>query len=584
MDIFKDIHAKLEITLKDLKKQGVIPQDIDISKATMEPPRDSSHGDMASNAAMVLAKKSLMKPRDLAEKIAEKMQQFDEILSVEIAGPGFINLTIDNDLWRAQLRDIIKSGINYGDSDLGKNIKVNIEYVSANPTGPLHIGHARGAVFGDILSSLLKKTGYDICTEYYVNDAGAQIDILAQSLYLRYQQAHGEDIGAIPEGLYPGEYLISLAGDMKSQYGGKFLNMQYDDYLPEIRKIAIDAMLILIKDDLAALGIKQDIFTSEQSLVDSGMVDEVLQNLKTRGLIYDGVLAAPKGKLDEDWQPREQELFKATKFGDDVDRPLRKSDGSWTYFASDIAYHLDKYKRGFAVQIDVWGADHSGYVKRMQSATTAISQGNAALNVKICQMVKLMDKGKPIKMSKRSGNFVTLRHLVDAVGKDVVRFFLLTRKNDAPMDFDLTVVKEQSRDNPVFYVQYAHARCFSVIKQAIEAFPNMVIDQDSLANANIERLNDAAEINLIKIMAGWPRLVEAAAKAQEPHRIAFYLQELAAAFHGLWTKGKTNSQLRFIIDDDYEITQARMALILGFRQVVASGLHVFGVEPMRELH
>jgi len=482
------------------------------------------------------------------------------------------------------LQNVIKSGASFGDSDLGGGTKINVEYVSANPTGPLHIGHARGAVFGDVLASLLQKAGYDVTKEYYVNDAGSQVDTLGRSAYLRYREAHGEDIGEIPEGLYPGEYLIPVGVALKAKHGDALLSMEEVEWLPITRAATIADMLVLIKDDLGQLGIHQEVFTSERSLVESGRVDEVLENLKNRGLIYRGVLEAPKGKTDEVYEAREQELFKATNFGDDVDRPLQKSDGTWTYFASDIANHLDKYQRGFPMQIDVWGADHSGYVKRMQSATSAISEGNASLNVKICQMVKLMDNGEPMKMSKRSGNFVTLRDLVDAVGKDVVRFFLLTRKNDAPMDFDLTAVKEQSRDNPVFYVQYAHARCFSVMKQAAESFPNMIIDEASLAGADFNLLTDEAEIGLIKQMAAWPRLVNAAAEAQEPHRVAFYLQELAAGFHGLWTKGKTEPGLRFVIAEDQEVTKARMALIWGFKSVIASGLQVFGVEPVTELN
>ena len=584
MDVFKQMHSELDTVLTQLKSDGILGDNIDTSRATMEPPRDASHGDMATNAAMVLAKVAGLKPRDLAEKIVEKLKALDRVSSAEIAGPGFINLRLNTNVWLDALQNIIKSGTSFGDSNLGNGTKVNVEYVSANPTGPLHIGHARGAVFGDVLASLLQKAGYDVTKEYYVNDAGSQVDTLGRSAYLRYREAHGEDIGEIPEGLYPGEYLKPVGLALKTAHGDKLLSMNEDEWLPITRAASIDAMLLLIKDDLAQLGIHQDVFTSERSLVETGRVTEVLENLKGRELIYQGVLEAPKGKLDDDWEPREQELFRATDFGDDVDRPLRKSDGSWTYFASDIANHLDKYQRGYPIQIDVWGADHSGYVKRMQSATTAISQGNAKLTVKICQMVKLMDNGEPIKMSKRSGNFVTLRDLVDAVGKEVVRFFLLTRKNDAPMDFDLTAVKEQSRDNPVFYVQYAHARCFSVIKQAIEVFPDLVIDEAVMKDVNFNCLTDEAEIALIKLMAGWPRLVNAAAEAQEPHRVAFYLQELAAGFHGLWTKGKTQSDLRFVIADDIEVTKARMALIWGFKTVIASGLDVFGVEPVSELH
>ncbi|CAA7623494.1 Arginine--tRNA ligase [Candidatus Terasakiella magnetica] len=556
---------------------------LDTSKVTAEPPREESHGDVATNAAMVLSKAAGMKPRDLAEALAVELRKHPAVTAVEVAGPGFINMRLAGDFWYDRLQDVLKEGARYGDSDTGKSHRVNIEYVSANPTGPMHIGHARGAVVGDALASLLAKVGYDVSREYYVNDAGAQVDVLARSAHLRYREALGETIGEIPEGLYPGEYLKPLGADLAKRFGAAHKDAPETQWLALFRDEAVAAMLAMIKDDLAGLGVCHNVFVSERGLVEAGKVEAALDFLDGKGLIYEGVLEPPKGMLPDDWEARPQTLFKATQFGDDVDRPLKKSDGTWTYFASDIAYHLDKFRRGFDAMIDVWGADHGGYVKRMQAAVSAVSEGKAALDVKLAQMVNLLKGGQPYKMSKRAGTFVTLRDLVEAVGKDVVRFIMLTRKNDAHLDFDLDKALEQSRDNPVFYVQYAHARCHSVMRHAIDLWPDAPIGDPSGNPAVLKRLTDPAEIALIRLLAGWPRLVESAAEAHEPHRVAFYLNDVAAAFHGLWNKGKDEVRLRFLLEDDYELSLARLALLKGVTAVIASGLGIFGVEPVEEM-
>jgi arginyl-tRNA synthetase len=584
MNIFNIIRDDLDVAIRSLIDAGDLPADLDTSRAQVEPPRDAAHGDMATNAAMVLAKPAGMKPRDLADKLAPALAALDRIDSAEVAGPGFINLRLRKSVWLDQVKTILSAGTNYGDSVIGAGQKVNVEYVSANPTGPLHIGHARGTVVGDALAALLLKAGFDVTREYYINDAGAQVDKLGRSAYLRYREANCETIGEIPEGLYPGEYLKDVGVALRETHGTALMDQAEVDWLPVVRKAAIDMMMASVKEDLAALGVHQDVFSSERALVDAGLVEEMFQAMEKQGLIYVGVLEPPKGKKPEDWEPRPQSLFKASEYGDDIDRPLKKSDGSWTYFANDIAYHYDKYKRGFSQQIDILGADHGGYVKRMKAAVTAVSGGAAVLDIKLCQMVSLKDKGEPLKMSKRAGSFVTLRDLVDAVGKDVVRFFLLTRKNDAQMDFDLTEVTTQSRDNPVFYVHYAHARCFSVLKMAQEAFPDADLSVDALKTVDLSPLADEDEIALIRQLCEWPRLIDSAAEAHEPHRIAYYLQETAAAFHGLWTKGKDNTALRFVVPGDESTTMARMALVSAVRTVIASGLAVFGVEPRDELH
>jgi len=583
MNIFRLFSDHLRQVIEQLVADGSLPAAVEASRLTVEPPRDPAHGDISSNAAMVLAKSAGMKPRDLAGLFAAKLEDVPGVESVEIAGPGFINLRLAESVWHDCLAAALRAGASFGDSDMGGGRKVNVDFVSANPTGPLHIGHARGTVVGDVLASLLATAGYDVTREYYINDAGAQVDTLARSAYLRYCEALGRNIGEIPEGYYPGEYLKPIGRDLAEMNGDRWLDSPEEVWLTEVRGFVVDSMMTLIREDLAALGVHQDVFSSERRLVEADRVDEVFAELEGRGLIYTGVLEPPKGKMPDDWEPRPQTLFKATEFGDDVDRPLKKSDGSWTYFASDIAYHLDKFRRGFAEQIDVWGADHGGYVKRMQAAVRAVTDGKAALDVKICQIVKLLDKGEPVKMSKRAGTFVTLRDLVDEVGPDVVRFIMLTRKNDAPLDFDLTAVTEQSRDNPVWYVQYASARCHSVARMAAAAFPNHDMSGLALSDTPISSLTDEAELALIKMIASWPRQVEAAAEAHEPHRIAFFLYELAALFHGLWTKGKDIPALRFVIEEDRQLTMARLALVRGVETVIASGLGIFGIEPVEEM-
>jgi len=555
----------------------------DVSRLTVEAPRDASHGDITTNAAMVLCKGANMKPRDLAEIIKAEIEKLDGVTNAEIAGPGFINCRLDNGFWHGQLGEILKSGTNYGTSDIGAGHKVNVEYVSANPTGPMHVGHGRGAVFGDVLASLLEKAGYDVTREYYINDAGAQVDVLARSLYLRYREALGEDIGEIPEGLYPGDYLVPAAQALAKRDGDKWKGMDEEQWLSPIRDFAISAMMELIREDLSALGVKHNVFTSERELVGAGKVDEAINFLKQKNLIYQGVLEPPKGQKPDDWEEREQTLFKATDFGDDVDRPVQKSDGSWTYFASDMAYHLDKYRRGFSDMIDVWGADHGGYVKRMQAAVKALSDNNGSLDVKLCQMVNLMDAGEPVKMSKRAGTFVTLRDVIDEVGKDVVRFIMLTRKNDAGLDFDFSKVREQSKDNPVFYVQYAHARAYSVLRMAAEELGADGVGDEKVMGADLSLLVDESELALIRLMAAWPRLVETAASAHEPHRMAFYMYDLAAEFHQLWNKGKDDAALRFIIKENVPLTMARLALVRALGSTIASGFNVFGVTPKEEM-
>ena len=583
MNLFTHFHGQIAALIHELTQAGALPEGLDASRITVEPPRDPSHGDITTNAAMVLAKPAKKNPRDIAVLLAAKAGSLDGVEAVEIAGPGFLNMRLSGDFWHARLRDVLDAGTAYGDGTAGAGHKVNVEYVSANPTGPMHVGHGRGAVFGDALAALLDKAGYDVTREYYVNDAGAQVDVLARSAYLRYLEALGDDIGAIPEGLYPGDYLVGVGEALAARDGDKWKGKDESEWLSEFRAFAIDAMLDMIRDDLAALGVVHDVFTSERTLVAAGKVGEALDFLKDNELVYHGVLEPPKGKLPDDWEAREQVLFKATEFGDDVDRPVQKSDGSWTYFATDMAYHLDKYRRGFTEMIDVWGADHGGYVKRMQSAVKALTEGQGALDVKLCQMVSLSENGEPVKMSKRAGTFVTLRDVIDKVGKDVVRFIMLTRKNDAGLEFDFAKVTEQSKDNPVFYVQYAHARVNSVMRMAVGELGADTVADDAVHGANLGRLTDPSELHLIKQLAQWPRLVESAAQAHEPHRVAFYLNDVAAEFHGLWNKGKDDKSLRFIIADDVELTLARLALIRAVANVIASGLNVFGVTPVEEM-
>lgn len=581
MNIFRYFGERVEAAVGSLVSEGVLPPGLDLSRITIEPPRDASHGDLSTNAAMVLAKPAGAKPRELADKIAARLATEEAVTEVTVAGPGFINLRLNPAFWLARIPDMLRAGDAYGASDLGTGEAVNVEYVSANPTGPMHVGHVRGAVFGDALANLLEKVGYRVCREYYINDAGGQIEVLARSAMLRYREALGETI-SIPEGLYPGDYLKPVGQALAATHGKALLEMEEADALKIARETAVETMMELIRGDLAVLGITHEVFFSELSLHRSGAVEKTLKKLEDKGLIYVGVLEPPKGELPDDWEPRPQTLFRSTQFGDDTDRALKKSDGSWTYFAPDIAYHLDKFERGYRTLIDVWGADHSGYIKRMKAAIEGVTGGEAEFDVKVCQMVRLFRNGEPVRMSKRAGDFVTLRDVVDEVGKGVVRFMMLTRKNDAPLDFDFAKVMEQSRDNPVFYVQYAHARIHSVLRNAAEAGSYDLSDA-ALANADLSCLKDEAELALVRLMATFPRQVEQAALAHEPHRIAFYLDDLAAAFHALWNKGKDDPSLRFIQADDRDGTLARLALIRAAAHVIAAGLGILGVEPIEEM-
>jgi arginyl-tRNA synthetase len=585
-NIFGAVALGVERATAALISAGYLPAGIDLSRITVEPPRDASHGDMATNAAMVFAKDAGKKPRELAEKYAEALRSDDLLAKVDIAGPGFINLTLKPTAWTGVLREAVRLGSQYGKSDIGHGAPVNVEYVSANPTGPMHVGHGRGAVFGDALANLLEFTGFKVTREYYVNDAGAQVDVLARSAYLRYREALGEDAGTIPEGLYPGEYLKPVGAALAAGHGDALRKRSEKDWLPIARQKAIEMMMAMLRDDLAAMNITHEVFFSERSLIEGGAdrVAETIDWLRANGYVYEGRLPPPKGALPDDWEDREQTLFRSTAFGDDVDRPLKKSDGSYTYFASDIAYHRSKLERGFGTLIDVWGADHGGYVKRMQAAVAALSERKAVLEVKLIQFVKLLRQGEPVKMSKRAGEFVTLREVVDEVGRDAVRFMMLFRKNDAPLDFDLAKVIEQSRDNPVFYVQYAHARCQSVFRNAREAFPDLPTDvNELLEGADVTVISDPAELALVRQIALYPRVVEAAAAAHEPHRIAFYLFDLASEFHALWTLGNTRPHLRFIMQNDRQMTLARLVLVQGARTVLASGLGLLGVGAPNEM-
>ena len=590
MDLFVVFKDHVLQVINDLVAENVLPSDVNLRAVNVEPPRDAAHGDLSTNAAMVLAKPAKMNPRALAEQISQKLGEIDIVSSAEVAGPGFINLRLKDSYWPQIVRDILSDPLNYGKCDLGvaengQPQKLNIEYVSANPTGPMHVGHCRGAVFGDALARLLEFAGYDVSREYYINDAGAQVDVLARSALLRYREALGEDIGEIPEGLYPGDYLVPLGETLKEIYGDALLSMEEDEWLPLVKQEAIEGMMGLIREDLAALNIHHDVFFSEKTLhEDNGAkIKAAIEFLREEGHIYRGRLDPPKGKLPEDWEDREQTLFRATDFGDDVDRALEKSDGSFTYFAADIAYHKDKYDRGFAHQIDVLGADHGGYIKRLKAALKAISGGEADLDVRICQLVKLLRDGAEVKMSKRAGTFVTLRDVVDEVGVDPVRFMMLMRKNDAPLDFDFAKVTEQSKDNPVFYVQYGHARVFSIFRQAQEMMPGIDPASDKLKSASLNNLLDEGELSLMRRLAQYPRVVASAAEAHEPHRIAFYLYELASELHSFWARGKVAPHLRIIQEDDWELTINRIALIASIGAILKSGLSILGVSAPQEM-
>ncbi len=585
MNIFTIFEKRIRGVLEDLRAGGVLPSDAKLDGFVVEPPREAAHGDLATNAAMVLAKPARQNPKELAARIAERLSGLPDVEKADVAGPGFINLTLKAEFWPEVLRAVLTGGENFGRSTLGAGEAVNVEFVSANPTGPMHVGHTRGAVFGDALANLLAFAGYKPTREYYINDAGAQVDVLARSAFLRYREALGEDIGEIPPGLYPGDYLKPVGEALAAEFGKRLLRMKEETWLPKVRERAVAAMMDLIRDDLASLGIKHDVFFSERSLTSNAenKIAETIESLREKGLIYEGRLAPPKGKLPDDWEDREQILFRATEFGDDTDRALVKSDGSYTYFAADMAYHRSKIERGFKTLINVLGADHGGYVKRLSAAVKAISNGEADLDVKVCQLVRLFRGGEPVKMSKRSGSFVTLREVVDEVGAGPVRFMMLTRKNDATLDFDFDKVVEQSNDNPVFYVQYAHARASSVLGKAREAFPDMDLGAASLSGADFSLLSDAAELALIKKLAQFPRAVEGAAQAHEPHRIAFYAHELAAVFHSLWTRGKESPHLRFMVPASSDITKARLSLITGTAQILRLSLNLLGVEAISEM-
>ncbi len=586
MNLFAYFETVLSDALDAVVENGQLPADIDRSRVTVEPPRDVKHGDVSTNAAMVLGKPAGVQPRVLAEAIAENLAQNPDIAKVDIAGPGFINIRVADAFWPRVLRAILENPETYGAAEPKSAGKVNVEYVSANPTGPLHVGHCRGAVFGDALANLLEQAGHDVTREYYINDAGSQVDVLARSAYLRYLEALGDDIGEIPSGLYPGSYLVPVGERLAEIHGDALRDRPDSDWLGDVRALTIEMMMDAIRDDLAALNIEHDVFFSERSLADDGTgeIRATIDWLRERGLVYEGRLPPPKGQPSEDWEDREQTLFRATEFGDDIDRPLVKSDGGYTYFASDIAYHANKYRRGFEEMIDVWGADHGGYVKRMQSAVAAVTEGRGALDVKLCQLVKLYRGGEPVRMSKRAGEFVTLRDVVDEVGPDPVRFMMLYRKNEAPLDFDFKKVTEQSRDNPVFYVQYAHARVKSVFRNAVDTESDLSADDlDELSKADFDLLGDEAEIDLVRLLAAYPRLINSAAAAHEPHRVAFYLYELASGFHALWNKGKELPQLRFILQDNKSATLARLGLLKAVATVLAGGLAILGVRAVEEM-
>ncbi len=584
LNYFEYIRNCVVEILQDLIASGTLLNDQNFKHVLVEPPRDIAHGDLATNAALVLAKTSGLRPHELADQIIVRLMKLEFVFTAEVAGPGFINIVLVENYWHERLADVLDAGESYGTATLGKKRLVNIEYVSANPTGPMHVGHGRGAVIGDVLANLFIKIGYDVTKEYYINDAGAQVDILARSLHIRYLEALGTEVGEIPEGLYPGEYLIEIAKKLVKKDGNKWQNKKESNWLNPLRLFVVDSMMGLIREDLTALGVDHDVFSSERKLVEGGGVDEIMAILRDQNLIYEGVLSPPKGRMPDDWEVRPQTLFRAMLFGDDSDRPIKKPDGSWTYFATDMAYHLDKFRRGFRVMINIWGTDHGGYVKRMQAAVKAVTESGGELDVQLCQMVNLMNNGEPVKMSKRAGTFVTLREVIDKVGKDVVRFIMLTRKNDAQLDFDLTKVLEQSRDNPVFYVQYSHARCCSVLRQATELFKAEEVSTDAIRNSDFSHLTDPAELALIKLMAAWPQTLKGAAEAHEPHRIAYYLQDLSASFHSLWAKGtRDNISLRFLSKGNLPLTLARLAMVKALATVIASGLRVMGIKPVQEM-
>lgn len=583
-NIFHAYKVKVSDILGSMAANGDLPAGLDLSRVKVEPPKEAAHGDMATNAAMVLSKAAGKNPRQLGEALAERMKAVPGIKEASVAGPGFVNFRLADSEWGTTIRNILAEGIHYGDSKMGKGEKVNIEYVSANPTGPMHAGHMRGAVIGDTLAGLLKKAGYDVTKEYYFNDAGTQVDVLARTAYLRYREALGENIGEIPEGLYPGEYLKEVGSALAARDGKKWLGTPESEWLVPLREFAVAFMMEMIRKDLDLIGIHHDVFTNERVLIEDGTLDKCFKQLQDMDLIYQGTLPPPKGKEMDDWEPAELTLFRTTKFGDSSDRPLKKRDGNWAYIMPDIAYHYNKIQRGFKWMINVLGKDHGNYLDKMRAAVTAFSKGEAKLDVAYCAMVKLFKNGEPVKLSKRSGNLITLREIVEEVGPGAVRFFMMSRTPDSELDFDFAKVVEQSKDNPVFYVQYAHARCCSVFRKAKEMMPDADFSPAALAKANIARINTPEELQLVRFMANWPRNVEAAAEAHEPHRVAFYLYDLASEFHAFYHKGNDNTSLRFLQENDRELSLARLALVEAVRTVLASGLAVMGVTPVEEMH
>jgi arginyl-tRNA synthetase len=580
MNLFADIRELVVAELEALMSSGVLPGGLDLSAVAVEPPRDAGHGEMATNAAMVLAKPAGMQPRAIADALAARLMADPRVAGADVAGPGFLNLRLEPAAWQGLVREVLEKGTGYGRSGLGGGRRVNVEFVSANPTGPMHVAHARGAVVGDALASLLDFAGYAVTREYYINDGGGQVDVLARSAYERYREANGLS-PEIAEGLYPGDYLIPVGEALKAMHGDRMLDMPEGEWLAEVRVFATDMMMAMIRHDLAALGVTMDVYSSEKALYGTGQIEAALERLKGLGLIYTGVLEPPKGKAPEDWEAREQTLFRSTAFGDDQDRPVQKSDGSWTYFAPDIAYHWNKVERGFDELINIFGADHSGYVKRLKAVVAALSENRVSLDIKLIQLVKLLKGGQIVKMSKRAGTFVTLRDLIDEVGPDVVRFVMLTRKNDVALDFDFDKVTEQSKDNPVFYVQYANARVNSILRKA-RSEAGLDVSDASLSAAHLAHLGHEAELEVIRKLGEWPRLVEIAAKGHEPHRVAFYLYELASDFHGLWNRGNDDDSLRFIQGDTAK-SLAKIALARAVGVVICAGLGILGVTPVEEM-
>lgn len=585
MNVFKDFEERIKTAVQALDAVREKREAIDFARLAVEPPRDPAHGDISTNAAMVLSKPLGMNPRALAEQIAAQFSNDADVAETSVAGPGFLNFRLTPAFWQRLVADVIGKGVDFGRSNLGDGLKVNVEYVSANPTGPMHVGHCRGAVVGDALANLLAFTGFDVTKEYYVNDAGSQIDVLARSVFLRYREALGEDIGEIPPGLYPGDYLVPVGQALAAEFGPRLHNMPEEEWLGLVKDRAIDAMMVMIRDDLATLNVHHDVFFSERSLHADGAarIRTAINDLTFKGHVYKGTLPPPKGQLPEDWEDREQTLFRSTEVGDDIDRPLMKSDGSYTYFAADVAYFKDKFDRGFSEMIYVLGADHGGYVKRLEAVSRAVSEGKTKLTVLLCQLVKLYRNGEPVKMSKRSGDFVTLRDVVEEVGCDSVRFMMLYRKSSESLDFDFAKVTEQSKDNPVFYVQYAHARCASVMRQALEVFPDLDLSPEVLGAADLTELSHESELALIGKLGEYPRMLEAAASGQEPHRVAFYLYDLASLLHAHWNKGRDEPGLRFVNDKNRHSTVARLGLVYAVASVLKSGLSITGTDAPEEM-